>query len=428
MLDTKFIRDNLERVRQNIAYRGVKNADPELVVDIYTRRIALLQQLEGLRSERNETAQKMKAKLEQDERQALIERGRALKEEIAGLEVEVESLADELEAAARHIPNMTHPAVPSGGEDEGTVLQHIGEPTSFDFEPKDHLALGSELKLIDFESAAAVTGQKFYYLLNEGAMLEFALINFALNKLVARGYTPYTTPDLARASILEAIGFNPRGEGTQIYNIADSELCLVGTAEITLGGLLKDKILRKEELPVRLVGFSHCFRTEAGAAGAFGKGLYRVHQFSKVEMFAFTTPETSEALHDEMRDIEIEIFTELGLPFRVVDIAAGDLGAPAYRKFDLEAWMPSRGGYGEVTSTSNCTDFQSRRLGIRYRDEDNATRLVHTLNGTAVAVPRAIVAILENYQQADGTVVIPPALRPYMGGQEVIRAEKRGKV
>jgi seryl-tRNA synthetase len=425
MLDLKFIRDNLDRVRQNIAYRGVKNADPDLVVDIYGRRVALQQQLEALRSERNETAQKMKGKLEPDERQALIERGRALKEEIATLETDAERLAEELETAARYIPNMTHPDVPAGGEDEGTVLQIIGEPTAFDFEPKDHLALGADLKLIDFESAAIVTGQKFYYLLNEGAMLEFALINFALNKLIAKGYTPYATPDLARASILEAIGFNPRGEGTQIYNVADSDLCLVGTAEITLGGLLKDKIIRKEELPIRLVGFSHCFRTEAGAAGAFGKGLYRVHQFSKVEMFAYATPETSEEIHAEMRDIEIEIFTELGLPFRVVDIAAGDLGAPAYRKFDLEAWMPSRGGYGEVTSTSNCTDFQSRRLQIRYRDEENATRLVHTLNGTAVAVPRAIVAILENNQQADGTVLIPPVLRPYMGGQEVIRVEKR---
>lgn len=424
MLDIKFIRDNLDSVRQNIAYRGVKNADPDLVVDLYTRRVAVLQQLEALRSERNETAQKMKGKLEQEERTALIERGRTLKEEIARFEEEVERMATELDAAARTIPNMTHPEVPSGGEDEGKVLEIIGEPPAFNFEPKDHLTLGAELKLIDFESAANVTGQKFYYLLNEGAMLEFALINFAMNKLIAKGFTPYTTPDLARASVLEAIGFNPRGEGTQIYNIADSDLCLVGTAEITLGGLLQDKILRKEELPIKLVGFSHCFRTEAGAAGKFGKGLYRVHQFSKVEMFAFTTPETSEAVHDEMRDIEIEIFKELGLPFRVVDIAAGDLGAPAYRKFDLEAWMPSRGDYGEVTSTSNCTDFQSRRLAIRYRDDENATRFVHTLNGTAVAVSRALIAILENNQQADGSVVIPPVLRPYMGGMEVIRAEK----
>jgi len=424
MLDIKFIRDNLELVRENIAFRGVKSADPDQVVDLYQKRLALQQSLEALRAERNETAQKMKGKLEPEERQKLIDRGRELKEEIAGLETEMEHLAANLEAAARAIPNLTHPEVPKGGEDEGNVLQMIGEPRAFGFEPKDHLALGADLRLIDFESATTVSGAKFYYLLNEGAMLELALINYAMAKLTARGYTPYITPDLARASVLESIGFNPRGEETQVYTVAGSDLCLVGTAEITLGGLLQNRILRKEDLPIRLVGFSHCFRTEAGAHGAFSKGLYRVHQFSKVEMFAFTSPEESEALHAEMRDIEIEIFTELGLPFRVVDIAAGDLGAPAYRKFDLEAWMPSRNGYGEVTSTSNCTDYQSRRLAIRYRDESNATRLVHTLNGTAVAVPRAIIAILENNQQEDGSVVIPQVLRPFMGGQEVIRPEK----
>ncbi|MDB5033521.1 MAG: Seryl-tRNA synthetase [Chlorobi bacterium] len=424
MLDIKFIRDNIDAVRENIAARGIKNADPVHVVDLYQRRVSFLQALENLRAERNETAQKMKGKLEQEDRARLIDRGRVLKEEIAGLEGKVEELATELEIAARTIPNMTHPSVPAGGEDEGTVLAHIGEPRQFTFEPKDHLELGTELDLIDFESATTVSGAKFYYLLNEGALLEFALINYAVSKLLARGFTPYLTPDLARTDILEKIGFNPRGAETQVYNVAESDLCLVGTAEITLGGLLHDRILRKEELPIRLAGFSHCFRTEAGSAGQFARGLYRVHQFSKVEMFAFATPETSDAMHEEMRDIEIEIFTELGIPFRVVDIAAGDLGAPAYRKFDLEAWMPSRGGYGEVTSTSNCTDFQSRRLHIRYRDGENSIRLVHTLNGTAVAVPRAIIAILENYQQEDGSVIIPEVLRPFMGGQQVIRKEK----
>lgn len=424
MLDIKFIRDNLDLVRENIAFRGVRNADPDKVVELYQQRVAVLQTLEGLRAERNETAQKMKGKLEPEERQTLIERGRQLKEEIAGHEAELEKLGTELDAAARNIPNLTHPAVPKGGEDEGTVLQHVGEPRTFTFEPKDHLTLGTELRLIDFESATTVSGAKFYYLLNEGAMLELALINYTMSKLIARGFTPYITPDLARANVLEAIGFNPRGEETQVYQVDNSDLCLVGTAEITLGGLLQDRILRKEDLPVKLVGFSHCFRTEAGAHGSFSKGLYRVHQFSKVEMFAFSNPDQSEAIHDEMRDIEIEIFSELGIPFRVVDIAAGDLGAPAYRKFDLEAWMPSRNGYGEVTSTSNCTDYQSRRLAIRYRDEDNAIRLVHTLNGTAVAVPRAIIAILENYQQEDGSVTVPEVLKPYMGGIDVIRAKK----
>lgn len=427
MLDIKFIRDNVDLIKENIARRGVRDADPDLVVSLYHQRVENVQALETLRAERNETAQKMKGKLDPEERQRLIERGRELKEGIAMLERTLEQVEGELEAAAKKIPNMTHPDVPTGWEGEGRVLMTIGEPARFSFEPKDHLAIGEDLDLMDFESAAKVTGQKFYYLKNEGAMLELALINYAMNKLMARGYTPYLTPDLARSSVLESIGFNPRGAETQVYSVADTELCLVGTAEITLGGMLGDRILRKEDLPIRMAGFSHCFRTEAGASGAASKGLYRVHQFSKVEMFAFTTPEQSEEFHAEMRDIEIEIFSELGLCFQVVDIPTGDLGAPAYRKFDLEAWMPSRDGFGEVTSTSNCTEFQSRRLNIRYRDEENQPRFVHTLNGTAVAVPRAIVAILETFQQEDGSVVVPTVLRPYMGGLEVIRKEKGWK-
>jgi seryl-tRNA synthetase len=424
MLDLKYIRENLDLVTQNIDRRGVRNADAGLVVELYARRIAIQQELEALRAERNESSQRMKAKLEPDERQRLIDRGRELKERIAALEEEHGAVGEELDAAAKRIPNMTHPDVPAGGEEDARVMETVGEAPVFDFPTKDHVTLGTELKLLDFETAAEVTGQKFYYLMNEGALLEMALVNYAMMKLVAKGWTPYLTPDLARASVLESIGFNPRGEETQVYSVEGTDLCLVGTAEITLGGLLKEKILRKEELPIRLVGFSHCFRTEAGAAGRESRGLYRVHQFSKVEMFAYTTPEESEAMHAEMLEIEKEIFRELGLHYQVVDIAAGDLGAPAYRKYDIEAWMPSRGAFGEVTSTSNCTDFQSRRLMIRYRDEANQTRYVHTLNGTAVAVPRAIVAILENNQQPDGSVRVPDVLVPFMGGRSVITAEK----
>lgn len=423
MLDLKFIRDNVDLVRQNIQRRGAR-ADVDRVVELYARRIAVQQELEALRAERNESSQKMKAKLEGHERQILIDRGRELKERIAELEEQYGLLGDELDASAKSIPNMTHPDVPAGGENDGRVLETIGERPSFDFSIKDHVQIGAELRLIDFETAAEVTGQKFYYLLNEGALLELALVNYAMMKLVSRGWTPYLTPDLARESVLEAIGFNPRGDETQVYTVDGTDLCLVGTAEITLGGLMKDKILRKEELPIRLVGFSHCFRTEAGAAGRESRGLYRVHQFSKVEMFAYTTPDASEAMHQEMLDIEMEIFADLGLHYQVVDIASGDLGAPAYRKFDIEAWMPSRGAFGEVTSTSNCTEFQSRRLMIRYRDESNQTRFVHTLNGTAIAIPRAIVAILENNQLPDGSVRIPAVLVPYMGGRDTIRAEK----
>jgi len=420
MLDIKFIRENLDLVRANVRNRGVGNADPDRVVSLYADRVAVLQELESARKDRNETSQRMKGQLDQPEREALIARGKELKEAIATFEARISAIDEEYELAIRAVPNMTHPDVPIGGEEDARELARYGDPPVFSFDARDHLALGADLNILDFESAAEVTGAKFYYLKNSGALLELALINYALQKIAARGYSPHITPDLARAEVLDAIGFNPRGEETQVYTIAESDLCLIGTAEITLGGMLRGKVLAREELPLRMGGFSHCFRTEAGAHGAYQKGLYRVHQFSKVEMFAFAHPDASQLLHEEMRDLEIEIFNELGLPFRVIDVASGDLGGPAFRKYDLEAWMPSRGGYGEVTSTSNCTDYQSRRLNIRFRDTDGTLRFVHTLNGTAIAVPRTIVAILENFQQPDGTVTIPEVLRPFMGGRDSI--------
>jgi seryl-tRNA synthetase len=250
-------------------------------------------------------------------------------------------------------------------------------------------------------------------------LLDLALQQYAIRKLIGHGFRPVTTPDLARNSILEGIGFTPRGVETQVYSVENSDLSLVGTAEITLGGMLADEILDESALPVKYVGLSHCFRTEAGAAGRASRGLYRVHQFTKVEMFAFCTPESSEAIHNEMLAIEEEIFRELGIPYLVLDICSSDLGGPAYRKFDLEAWMPGRGEsgeFGEVTSTSNCTDYQARRLNIRYRPTgQKGTQFVHTLNGTAIALSRALIAIMENYQRADGGIDVPVVLEPYLG-------------
>jgi seryl-tRNA synthetase len=352
------------------------------------------------------------------------------------MEGEVKQVEVDLHAALLTIPNMTHPDAPVGATPaDNKVVKRWGEPRQFDFAPKDHVTLAEALDLVDFEAGAAVTGQKFYFLKNEAVLLELALVQFAMHKLVARGYIPVITPDLARVEVLEGIGFMPRDpnpETRQVYTVADTDLCLIATAEITLGGMLRDKILEEPKLPQKYVGLSHCFRTEAGAPGRDTKGLYRVHQFTKVEMFAFCTPEQSEALHQEILAIEEEIFQGLGLAYHVLDTCTGDLGGPAYRKYDLEAWMPCRGeidpttrlpkgDYGEVTSTSNCTDFQARRLGIRYKSAgQKGTRFVHTLNGTAVAVTRALVAILENYQQADGSVVIPEVLRPWVG-KEVIK-------
>lgn len=419
MLDIKFIRDNVDLVRENIANRRVR-VDVDRLLALNEERVTLVQTTEALRQERNEIAGKMKGPMSPEERTPLVERGKALKEELAALEATLATVETEMTTTLKSVPNMTHPDVPVGGEDDARELETVGTIPTFDFPVRDHLELGRMHDMIDFERAAEVTGSSFYYLKNDAALLELALVAYAMNVIVAKGYAPHLTPDLARPDILEAIGFNPRGEESQVYMIEGHDLCLIGTAEITLGGMLAGQILRKEELPLRLGGFSHCFRTEAGAHGRESRGLYRVHQFSKVEMFAFTTPEMSEDVHAEMLAIEKEIYGGLEIPFRVVDIATGDLGAPAYRKYDIEAWMPSRETYGEVTSTSNCTEYQSRRLNIRYRDEENRAQFVHTLNGTAVAVPRAIIAIIENHQNADGTITVPGVLRPYLGGREFI--------
>jgi seryl-tRNA synthetase len=303
-----------------------------------------------------------------------------------------------------------------------------GEPRKFDFPLRDHVAVAEGLDLVDFEAGSKVAGPKFYFLKNDAVLLELALVQYAFDTLLRHGYTPIITPDLARVDVLEGIGFMPRGPETQIYSIENNDLCLIATAEITLGGMFRDQVLDEAQLPKKFVGLSHCFRTEAGAPGRDTRGLYRVHQFTKVEMFAFCTPEESDRIHEEIRGIEESIFQGLGLPYHVIDTCTGDLGGPAYRKYDLEAWMPARGTggeYGEVTSTSNCTDFQARRLNIRYKSpKHKGTRFVHTLNGTAVAVTRAMVAIFENFQQADGSVIIPEILRPWMRGKERITSNR----
>ena len=421
MLDYRFIKDNLEAVKKNIAERGMK-ADADLVVEIFEKRNSSLHSLETLRKTRNENSQAMKGKLAEEDRKRLVEEGRKLKEEIASLEVSVAELEVELKREAMKIPNMAHPEAPRGlGEQSNCEVRQVGTIPQFSFKPRDHVELGQLLDVVDFDTATRVSGTKFYYLKNEGVILELALVRFALDKLKEAGFTLYITPDIAKDEILEGIGFNPRGEESNIYALEGTGTCLVGTAEITLGGYYADQILEKETLPIRMAGVSHCFRREAGAAGQYAKGLYRVHQFTKVEMFAVTLPRDSEQMHEELRKIEEDIFSSLGVPFRVVDTCTGDLGAPAYRKWDLEAWMPGRGEgeWGEVTSTSNCTDFQSRRLNVRYRDDDGKTQFAHMLNGTAIAVSRAIIAILENFQTADGSVLIPKALVPYTGYEKI---------
>lgn len=435
-IDFKFVRDNLDLVSRNCIARQATSANPQEIVRLYEEFLRLSQETDRVRAARNENSTAMKKKLEPEERQALIERGKALKDELEGLEAALSSAETALQREGQRLPNLTHPDVPVGGEDVAAVLSEVGTAPSFPFETKDHLALGEALDIIDFETGAIVAGSKFYYLRREAALLELALINWAMHKAAARGFLPMTTPDLVRESVFEKCGFQPRADNTQIYGVRDSGMCLTGTAEIPLGGVYMDKIVSESDLPIKMAAFGHCFRTEAGAAGAAGRGLYRVHQFSKVEMFVVCTPEQSNQLHDELLDLEIEMFRDLGLHFKVLDMPTEDLGAPAYRKYDIEAWMPGLERYGEISSASNCTDYQSRRLNIRYRPKEAAapageakggkvkktpTQFVHTLNATACAVPRMIVAILENFQQEDGSVVIPEVLRPYMMGIEVIK-------
>ena len=425
MLDITFIRDNLEAVEANIRNRNMQ-ADPRLAVALHEERSRLIQSLEAKRGARNDNAGKMKGKLEPATRQALIDEGKALKETIATLEVSLAELEPQLKEALMRIPNMAHPAAPVGKTDvENPEIKRVGQPTQLAFPALDHVQLGEKLDIIDFEAGTKVSGTKFYFLKNEGVFLELGLVRFVLDLLQKKGFTPFITPDIAREEVLTGIGFNPRGPESNIYPLEGTDTCLVGTAEITLGGYYADQIVDLSNGPILMAGLSHCFRREAGAHGQFSKGLYRVHQFTKVEMFALCQPDQSDGLHEMLREVEEEIFAALEIPFRVVDTCTGDLGAPAYRKYDLEAWMPGRGEgeYGEVTSTSNCTDFQARRLGIRYKDAQGRNRPVHMLNGTAMAISRGIIAVLENFQQADGSVRMPARLIPYVGF-DVIRPRR----
>jgi len=424
VLAASFIIDNLDAVRANCANRGMTvDLDQFAALDAERRRLE--HALGEANAEANRVAKEIPKAPDPEARQVLIDRGKALRTERGTLEERLEAVraeAGELQAA---IPNMAHPDAPIGETDAQNleVARGAAPVRTFDFAPRDHLDLAEALDLVDMEAGSRTAGHGFYFLKNEAVLLDMALQSYALRLLIADGFTPFTTPDLARTEVLAGTGFVPRGPETQIYAIEDTDLGLIATSEITLAGLFADRILDGAELPALVAGLSHCFRTEAGAHGRATRGLYRVHQFTKVEMFAVCRPEDSDDLHRRMLDLERRIFDGLGIAYRIVDTATGDLGASAYRKFDLEAWMPGRGdggSFGEITSTSNCTDYQARRLGIRYRRQDGKVAgLAHTLNGTAVATSRALIALLETYQRADGGVDVPEVLRPLCGFDEI---------
>lgn len=422
MLDIKYILENTETVRNSIKMRNVE-ANLDGLLEIYAKRKAHLLDLENNRAKANQIAKSIPT-LSKEEKPQMIEQGRTLNHEISLLEEKLRVLDDAYQEALLTIPNQLAHDTPLGADDtENLVLRTHLVPRTFDFKPLDHVELGKSLDLIDFDSGAKVTGAKFYFLKNDAVMLELALKLFAMKTAAEFGYTQLITPDLAKKSVLMGTGFSPRGEESNIYNLEDLDLSLIATAEITVAGIHADEILDESSLPYKYVAESHCFRREAGSAGRESKGLYRVHQFSKIELFQIAKPEDSESALEDILKLEETIYQRLGIPYRVVRICAGDLGAAAYKKYDIEAWMPGRDSdekYGEVTSASNCTDFQSRRLNIRYRTTDNKKIYPYTLNGTAIALSRTLIAILENYQQKDGSIEIPEVLKPYMG-KDVIR-------
>jgi seryl-tRNA synthetase len=378
-----------------------------------------------LRNEQK-TLGKQIPKAQGDEKAALLKRTGELAAEVKAAEAEQREATEEADRLLRRLANLIDPAAPVGGEEDFVTLEEIGTPRDFaaeGFEPRDHVELGKVLGAIDTERGAKVAGSRSYYLTGVGALLELALVNMAVAQAVEAGFTPMITPALVRPAAMDGTGF--LGQAAEnVYFLEEEDRYLVGTSEVPLAAYHMDEIIDADKLPLRYAGYSSCFRREAGTYGKDTRGIIRVHQFEKVEMFVFTTPEDAEAEHRRLLQWEKDFLNALELPYRVIDVASGDLGSSAVRKFDIEAWIPTQGKYREVTSTSNCTEFQSRRLSIRLRDEANKVRPLATLNGTLVAVPRMIVAILENHQQADGSVAVPEALRPFLGGRAVLEPVK----
>ncbi len=400
--------------------RGEDVALVDALLSADERRRSSSHRFDELRAEQKALG-KLIPKAQGDEKAELLKRAGELSAAVKAADAEQNEAAEEAQRLLLQLGNVVHPDVPVGGEEDFTVLETIGTPRDFaaeGFEPKDHLELGELLAAIDVERGAKVSGSRFYYLTGIGALLELALVNAAIAQATAAGFIPMLTPALVRPRAMEGTGF--LGQAAEnVYHLEKDDYYLVGTSEVPLAAYHMDEILDAAKLPVRYAGFSPCFRREAGTYGKDTRGIFRVHQFDKVEMFSYIAPEDAEAEHQRLLDWEKQWLTSLGLPFQVIDVATGDLGASASRKFDCEAWIPTQGKYRELTSASNCNEFQARRLSIRMRDE-KGTRPLATLNGTLCAVPRTIVALLENHQQADGSVLVPEVLRPYLGGREVL--------
>jgi seryl-tRNA synthetase len=415
MIDIKFLREHPDVVRASQKGRGesVELVDQILAIDEKKR--AAVTEFETLRQEQN-TLSKSVGAAKGDEKTALLENAKALADKVKAADSKRAQVEEQTKELLLQLSNLLDTQAPIGGEEDFLLIEHVGTPRDFGkdgFEPKDHVELGKLLGAIDTERGAKVAGSRSYYLTGVGALLEFALVNYAIQSAVKNGFTPVIPPVLVNPAAMEGTGF--LGQAAEnVYRIEKDDVYLVGTSEVPLAAMHMDETLPADKLPLRYAGYSTCFRREAGTYGKDTRGIIRVHQFDKVEMFTFCKPEDAQAEHQRLLQCEKDFLTAMEIPFRVIDVASGDLGSSATRKFDIEAWIPTQGAYREVTSTSNCTEFQGRRLNIRYKDSEGV-KAIATLNGTLVAIPRMIVAILENHQNADGTVNVPGALQPFLG-------------
>ena len=410
----KFIRENLELVEKSAKEKGYKIEIKE-ILDLDEKRKKELAKVEALRQKRNEIASKMKGGKPELE---LIEAGKAVKRELAEKEEVLAKVDAKLKSALKAVPNIIFDDVPLGGEEDSVEVKHWGENHATGV---DHLDYAVSRDWVDFERGAKVAGAKFYYLKGELALLENALLQYGLNKVLEHGFTYMTVPDMVSSRVLEGCGFNPRSsEQSDEYYIEGEDLAMIATAEMPLTGYHMDEIIDEDKLPLLYAGYSACFRKEAGTYGKYTRGLFRVHQFNKLEMYIFCLPEQSKEMHEKILAIEEDIWQGLGIPYHVVNIAAGDLGAPAAKKYDMEYWSPVNQKYQEITSCSNCTDFQARACNVRVRRKDGTVEFVHTLNGTAIPLARALVVMLENYAKEGGKLKVPEVLRPYLGGKAEI--------
>lgn len=420
MLDIRFIRENAERVQKDALNKGYKNADVQAVISLDDERKALTTKIDELRARRNQIAASMKNSGGKPSDEQIAE-GKKIKEELAELEKTYRELDEKLSNALNGIPNILQADVPIGEEGEDDLVKTWGEEL---FESRkgaeDHLDFANKKGWVDFERGSKVAGTKFYFLKGDLALLENAIYQFALNKLIAKGFNFMTVPHMVNSEVATGTGFAPRSsEQSDEYFIEGEDLSLIATAEMSLTGFHAGEILNEKDLPIFYAGYSPCYRKEAGTYGKHTRGLFRVHQFNKLEMYAYTLPEQSAETHEKILAIEEEIYQELGIPYRVINIASGDLGAPASKKYDIEYWSPVDGSYREITSCSNCTDYQARNLNIRVRRENGELQVVHTLNGTAVSLARCLVAAIENFQDGED-LVLPKVLRPYMNNRERI--------